>query len=278
MAVEVITKENIYRFAKALPDWLEREENIVLGYVEEEPCATAVLEETDDCWIISWLWVEPEYRGNGIGTLMLEALCKLATQKERKQIRIHYSPDKDWTLMLESILFKKGFLVTHQEIPKTVITREWFLYSEIFEKENVKKPENAHIYSEVPQYLIGEFLSGCEVKKRYLVDRDCVLRADKDLSTVLIKDGKIEGIVLVEKLMEEGIYELSLLYLSPQALKESFFFLRYTADVFRESVKEFKEIHMICVNETAKRLAANLLNTNLYMSKIGEGILAEYML
>ena len=278
MAVEVITKENIYRFAKALPDWLEREENIVLGYVEEEPCATAVLEETDDCWIISWLWVEPEYRGKGIGTLMLEALCKLATQKERKQIRIHYSPDKDWTLMLESILFKKGFLVTHQEIPKTVITREWFLYSEIFEKENVKKTENAHVFSEVPQYLIGEFLRGCEVKKRYLVDRDCVLRADKDLSTVLIKDGKIEGIVLVEKLMEEGIYELSLLYLSPQALKDSFSFLRYTADVFRESVKEFKEIHMICVNETTKRLAANLLNTNLYMSKIGEGILAEYLL
>lgn len=279
MAVEIIAKENINKYAEILPDWLERKENIVLGYMEETlPCATAVMEETDGSWIISWLWVEPEYRSRGIGTAMLEALCMLAAKKERKQVRIIYSADEDWTLMIEAMLFKKGFLVTHQEIPKMIVTEEWFSYSEIFRKENVKKMKNASVFREVPKYLIGEFLEKCEINKNYLVDRDALIRADENLSTVLVKNGEVLGIALIEKVSEEGIYELSLLYLLPQVLRESYSFFRYTADVFRESVKEFKELHMVCVNDTAKNLAANLLNANMYMAEVGDGILSGYLL
>lgn len=279
MAIEIITKGNIEKYAELLPDWLERDENTVIGYMEEViPCATAVMEETERCWMISWLWVEPEYRSRGIGTAMLEALCMLAEKKGKKQIRIIYSADEEWTLMMEAMLFRKGFLVNHQEIPKMIVTEEWFSYSEIFRKQNVKRPECAYLFKDVPKYLIGEFMERCEINKNYLVDRDVIMRADENLSTVLVKNGTIEGIALIENLSEEGIYELSLLYLSPKALRESYSFFRYIADVFRESVKEFKELRMFCVNETSKNLAANLLNINTYMAEIGEGILAGYLL
>ena len=208
MALTLLTPLDLTKFVHLFPDELLDQieaDEIIIGYVEEDPLkATGILmahvEELEV--MIDWLFVDEDYRRRGAGKAMLNFLIKSCEQIDE--------------LGGVSIIFTQE----HESMKGFLDACEFFV---IFEEGHKGFETTLGDFPKFPVFgPVGEVMPITDVPERELarfseaVNNSAIPGAAVDIpfgaanylpeSTVVLEDGKIKGVCL----MEEKDYGLSL--------------------------------------------------------------------
>ena len=208
MALTLLSPLDLEKFAHLFPDDLLDEleaDEIMIGYVEEKPLAATgiLMAHVNDLEVfIDWIYVDEDHRRKGAGRSMMEFLIDSCAQiEELSGLSIVFSQEhKEMKSFLDAceffVIFKegcKGFETTLGDFPKFPVigeSGEIIPISSVPEKE-LERFTKAVNNSSVPGAAVSLPFGAAD----YLPE-----------STVLLEDGKIKGLCL----MEEKDYGLSL--------------------------------------------------------------------
>ena len=84
-------------------------------------------------------------------------------------------------------------------------------------------------------------------------------RADEARSMVLLRNGRVKGLLLVSTMEAEDVLSLDLLYLSKSALHGALALVRQTALAALEHPAGLREVRFICTEEVGMRLCSSLM-------------------
>lgn len=227
--------------------------------VDDTAVGTAEIYITDEGCSLSWLWVAPEYRRRGIGSALLDKVCKIAAETDGHRLTVTYSADAMWAAVMEYMLLIRGFTVLVNTYPGYCFTKEQLLNLQLF--QNLDTAFHSHIVplAEIPKQQLREFIIENLQWKRYLISHADYERADKKRSMALVDNGQIQGLTLVSTLDSEDKLSLDLLYLNKSSPKMALMLLRQTAEAAFEHPAGFKELHFLCIEDVAVKMCRRLM-------------------
>lgn len=262
MALTVITEHNIEAFRSILPQGTVSGKAKLFGWVEEDvACASAVLDEMDAEYSLVWLWVAPVYRCRGIGSALLDAVCRFAVQSGGNWLSVDYSAEEDWSRIFNYLLLRRGFRLERVLLPQYRLQMEalgdaWFM------KQMEKGQESQSI---IPlQRLDAQqrkaMIERLEYQKKYLVSRADFDAADASCSMVLLKEGELKGVTLIRKTDDRGDSMcLELFYLDPKYITSGMALLRQTIQAILRQPEGVREIQFTCVSDISLQLTQRLI-------------------
>lgn len=99
MYLNLLTDSNVYRYEQYIPEaFLHKNEllgTVCLDDEDETLMGVAVAEPSDTVLNILWLYVLPEYRRLGAGSLMLQGLVEMAEAAHLSAVDVYYHSDAD---------------------------------------------------------------------------------------------------------------------------------------------------------------------------------------
>ncbi|MCR5775721.1 MAG: GNAT family N-acetyltransferase [Lachnospiraceae bacterium] len=226
MQLTRIEKENEGAFAHLCPDEMLFNENLLrFGVIDDdEPACVCVTGACENMGAILWIYTDPEKRGRGIGTYMMEQVAGFAEENGLEGIMVDfYSRDND----LDDFLSDAGFLVSydhnyyHVPISEIVYSREMDLlpdplksdapvftladpYGQMIFKETIKNHGlDPRIFAKISPELcaIYENPKGKKISGIFLSELD-----DGDLYVnYMISDESLQGLITVIKFLRDII-------------------------------------------------------------------------
>lgn len=262
MELTRIEQKNIHAFQEILPPYKQYQPAQRLGcVVDDTAVGSAVVYMTEDGYNLSWLWVAPEYRGQGIGGALLDEICEIAAESHTtgRELTVTYPADAPWGAVLEYMLWKRGFSVLVYTYPQYCVTREQLMTSPLMTRAKRGKRSGIVPLSQLTKLQLRELVVENRQRKNYIISHADFERVDEERSMVLLQDGSVEGLLLVSTAEADDILNLDLLYLSKAALNWSLALLRQTAQTALEHPAGLRELRFICIDEAGTRLCEKLL-------------------
>ena len=260
MEIVLITQRNSEKFQEILPEYRGRIPSVLLGCEKDGIAAgTAGLEMTEDGCSLGWLWVDPEFRGGGIGGALLDAACREALERPAGRLTVTYPADKDWSAVMDYMLAVRGFSVMAHRYPTYRITKEQLLASPLLAGDEKKMNPHVVPLSELERFRLQELLVECRLEREYLVSHAAFGWVDPERSMVLLKDGHVMGLALVRSVETEDSLCLDLLYLRTSDAREGILLLQQTALALLRHPAGLRELSFTCMEETGMRICSRLL-------------------
>lgn len=264
MEVIRITQQNFRVFQNILPPQKQYQPVQLLGCVADNTAVgAAVVYLTEDGCSLSWLWVAPEYQRQGIGGALLDKACEIAADSNVPggKLTVTYPEDAPWGTVLEYMLWKRGFSVLVHTYPQYCLTREQLLGAPFMGHTHSEKNSGIVPLSQLSKLQLKEFMIENRQLENYAISHANFERADEARSMVLLRNGKVEGLLLVSTMEAEEILSLDLLYLSRSALHGALALVRQTALAALEHPARLREVRFICTEEAGVRLCSSLIGT-----------------
>ena len=270
MEITRITSNNIEGFQNILPPYVRCENNHILGcIVNKKAVATAVMNLVKDNCSISWLWVSPDYRRQGIGGALLKSLCESAAKEYKKEVTITFPTDASWTVVMEYMMLKCGFTAEIHTYPRFCFTKEQLLSSPLMARKESGEDRRVMTLHQVSHLQIKELIQGSKEKDEYQLTESDFFHADRERSMAFVVEGHIQGLVLVGSGDKEGVLTLNLLYLKRPAANAALMLLHHTALNVLSYPAGFREFHFLCTDEITPKICHQLMGKK-------EAVLVEY--
>ena len=232
MYLKLLTENNVLLYRDMVPEAL-RDKDELLGVVclDEDvdgPLGVAVVEPQGQSLNILWLYVAPEHRECGAGSLMMDGIEEMAEAAGLERVEAFYwtkSPEnelseeecgeyenRDEERILDDFLSENGFVILRETPIYSFVLGD--IYTSDYVQEHNKNIDNKRMkeYVGVPFYEISEeeesYVRGQLIKNGF---NDCISICSKELSFICKKDGKIEGCIIATDDPEEKLLTVAVL-------------------------------------------------------------------
>ena len=228
MYLQLLTNNNALQYADMIPEaFLHRSE--LLGAVclddEDTPIGIAITEPIQDTLNIQWLYVLPEYRRTGAGSLMLQGIAEMAEAADLEMVDVYYHSmfsDNDGKTLEEKypelperelykirdemhenegidyFLLENGFVVMRENPIKS------FLLSDVISSDYVAKRNKDKDKKQLKEYVCVPFDEITPADEEYVTARikdsgypDYTPYCRRDLSFICRKDNSPVGCILI---------------------------------------------------------------------------------
>lgn len=262
MEIVKITQQNFHAFQEILPPQKQYQPVQLLGCVADKTAVgSAVVYITEDGCSLSWLWVAPEYQRQGIGGALLDKTCEIAAVSgiPGGKLTVTYPEDAPWGTVLEYMLWKRGFSVLVHTYPQYSLTRGQLLGAPFMAHTHSEKISGIVPLSRLSKLQLRELTVENRRLENYSISHADFERADEARSMVLLRNGKVEGLLLVSTMEAEDILSLDLLYLSKSAVHGALALVRQTALAALKHPAGLREVRFICTEGAGMRLCSSLM-------------------
>ncbi len=261
MQIKKLTGKELRKASVLVPDEMLRNGTLVLGATAKENLAgVVVLMKRDQDWVVTWLYVEPEYRKQGYGSALLQGALTAAKSAGALTLSMDIDGDSEAGRLMAFMLTKYFFCLHFERIASIQITRDQLEKSVIFADpryagENKRRSSKVCSLRDLKSTELFSFLEDCERRGNYLVSRADYRSADGRVSKVLVFEGQIVGVVLLER-NEENVYELQLSYVERKCQTEFISLIREAAFSLRE--EEWEKLEFVCMDSSVLHLADHI--------------------
>ena len=251
---------------------------IIGAQVDGEPCASLVFEVMDGVYRISWLYVHPDYRRQGIGTKLLDIVCDFIYHKTDKNLTITYKTGNEYTKILDHMLQAKGFELTRHSMLSYSVTKEELLQLPFCQSTLPANNGKSTICSigDLSAVQLKEMISKNEKSGNYLVSRADYLNIDSTRSKVLMQNKEMKGLVLLESTDREGVMQMPVLYMAHDYndVKMQGALLREAVFTAIQPPTSMQILEFYCINEASEKLAKHLFrNSNPKKEWVAYGVM-----
>ncbi len=262
MQIKNLTGKEL-RWAKALvPHEILRQGTLVLGCFSKEILAgVAILMKRDVDWVVTWLYVDSDYRKRGYGNALLQGAVTAAKNAGAISLSMDLDGDSKEGHLMALMLTNYFFRLHFERIASVQITREQFEKAVVFTKPRYvggEKRISSKVYSlrDLKSAELFSFLEACERRGNYLVSRADYRSADGRVSKVLVSGGQIVGVALLEA-TEEKVYGLQLCYVEKKHQMD-FIGLIQSVGLSLQERKGWKKLEFVCMDSTVLQLADHI--------------------
>lgn len=266
MQIVPITNVNINGFLPLIPGSLLRAQVMMFGAIDGETgCGLAAYEIWKDRCVINWLWVAPPWRGEGIGSALLDAVCEDAFSK-RAQVQLCYRATLEDCEILDLMLLRRRFLVTSDEAISCEVTGEELLDSPLMKHIKRQKNSSTRILplDKIEPYTLRVCAVMNEEHGNYQASRADYTGADTSRSMVLMVDTKVRGCVLIHSDGEPGCLRLSMFYLDEECSNMGISFLRSCVTHNLELPGGIKRLRILAPDNRTRKMLVTLLGDVTY--------------
>lgn len=245
-------------FLPFLPAFEWTEHCRVFGAVlDETPCGAAILEGMGHSVSLRWLFVEPSFRCQGVGSALLKTACDAAfSAQDVARMTMCWPIDSEWSPVFSWMLSKTGWLVKVRPVVSFSLQREALAQCDwLSQQAYVHCEESVIPLEELSALQLRELRMKYEEKAEYLLSRAPLDSADKHLSHVMAAEHGVDGLTLVHR--EDDAVVLDLLSIDSANLMGGLALLRKTAHAALKT--DAATITFDCVTPQATRLARHLL-------------------
>lgn len=251
---------------------------IIGAQVDGEPCASLVFEVMDGVYRISWLYVHPDYRRQGIGTKLLDIVCDFIYHKTDKNLTITYKTGNEYTKILDHMLQAKGFELTRHSMLSYSVTKEELLQLPFCQSTLPANNGKSTICSigDLSAVQLKEMISKNEKSGNYLVSRADYLNIDSTRSKALMQNKEMKGLVLLESTDREGVMQMPVLYMAHDYndVKMQGALLREAVFTAIQPPTSMQILEFYCINEASEKLAKHLFrNSNPKKEWVAYGVM-----
>ena len=269
MRIVPITNENRIGFLPLIPQELLRGREKLFGAIDGSTgCGLAAYEMLEDRCVINWLWVAPEWRGEGVASALLDAVCEDAFSK-REHVQLCYKAALDGCEILDLMLMRRGFLVTVGDVLRCELTGEQLLHSPLMRKARPYKQRGARILplSKVEPYALRACVVMNEEHEEYQASRADYAGADAERSMALMVDTEVQGCLLIHPDGEPGCLKVSMFYLDEACANMGIAFLRTCVTHCMEFPEGIKRIRILAASQHVKKMVVTLLGEVAYQTE-----------
>lgn len=266
MQIVPITNVNISGFLPMIPQELLHDQEILFGAIDGDTgCGLAAYELWKDRCVINWIWVAPPWRGEGIGSALLDAVCEDAFAK-RAHVQLCCRAASDGCGILELMLLRRGFLVTADKVMSCEVTGEELLNSPLMKHAKPQKNRGTRILplAKVEPHALHMCAVLNEENGNYQVSRADYAGADMQRSMALLVDTKVRGCVLVHREGEPGCLRLSMFYLDERCSNMGISFLRTCLAHSLELPEGIRRLRILTTDRQTRKMVVTLLGDVAY--------------
>lgn len=252
-------EETFNCFKALLPDDLESDrdasDKLFLGACDEKgnPLGTLIIDQTDDSYNISWIYVAPEYRMNGVGRFLINGFIGYVEES------LNFKPVEAMTGFnqddLKRFFAHLGNFEADEAEDVLELNAEAVKNSKILSKLPKVKFE-VQFFNELPENVQDEFLDRISAegyftvldKKQWrlnLIDKFCLCK---------VENNKITAAVFFSN-GEDEIINLEFIYSDKQS--EFMELLSLTVEVYLKKYSE-KTIRMVAANPSVDRFVGDV--------------------
>ena len=270
MNITGITQENLHAFQAILPLAQKYQSTCMFGCVMDDTAVgTVVIRGAEEDYAITWLWVAPQFRGQGIGSALLDKVCEMTKKESRHSLILTYPSDEPWTAVLEYMLIARGFTVLVHTYPGFYFTGKQLLEAEFMKKfEEIANPGILPL-GKVSHLVLRQLILEGRQRSAYPITTTDLERADGERSLALVRDGQIHGLTLVSTFGAEDMLSLDLLYLKKAGINEALALLKQTAIAALRHPAGLRGFHFICTEEAGTKICSRLMGPQ-------EAVMVEY--
>lgn len=262
MQIKHLTGKELRRARAIVPDGILRQGTLVLGcYSKETLAGVAVLMKREADWVVTWLYVEEEYRKRGYGSSLLCGAVKAAKNAGAVNLSMDLEGDSKEGRLMALMLTKYFFRLHFDRMAKVEVTRKQLEKSVIFTDSRYageKKRLSSKVISlrDLKSKELFAFLENCERRGNYLVSRADYRSAHGRASKVLVSGGQIVGVVLLGRTGEK-LYELQLSYVEKKYQMDFISLIRAAAISLKE-IEEWEKLEFVCMDSAVLQLADHI--------------------
>ncbi len=263
MQIKNLTGKELKQAATLVPDYILREATLVLGCETKENLAgVAVLMKRDDDWVVTWLYVEEEYRRRGYGNALLDGAVAAAKNTGAASLSMDLNGDSEGGRLAAAMLTKRFFRLHFERVARIRVTKEQFGKAVFFTDAKLAgdgKRLSSQVLSlrELKSAELAAFLEECEKRGNYLVSRADYRGADSRKSKALVYQGQIVGVLLLERTGEK-LYTIQLSYVEKKHQMEFVSLIRAAGRSLQESESEWENLEFVCMDSSILQLAKHL--------------------
>jgi len=218
-----------------------------------------VVRQTDEnAAVLTWIYVFDEYRRQGIGNALLDYISKQVGEEADNVLLAEYPNEIESGNILDYMFAKRNFEVWQDTIWIGEIDR-YQLKNTFLADQNLQDDFAGDIYrlEEVPVSALNDFLD----KNESLVIHDVdIYSADKVLSLVLAKNGKLRGIMLVAPGEGYGHYVITNLYVDNKAVALVVGFLSRAMDYLINTDELIRKLSFLVQEKQSKNFIDRVLS------------------
>lgn len=262
MQIKNLTGKELRGARAIVPDGILRQGTLVLGcFFKEILAGLAVLMKRDADWVVTWLYVEPEYRKKGYGSALIQEAVKAAKSEGAIMLSMDLDGDSEEGRLMAFMLTQNFFCLHFDLMAGIQLTRDQLKKAVFFTDTRYtegKKRSSFKVYSllDLKSTELIAFLQDCEKRKNYLVSRADYQNADGRVSKVLVSGDKVVGVVLLERTSEKT-YELQLGYVEKKH-QMHFVSLVKAAALSLLEAEEWENLEFICMDSAILHLADHI--------------------
>lgn len=195
MESRIINRNEMEKFGGFLSTWIRPRDGIICGVLEgDEPVGAAVLDVLDpESAVLLWIYIDEKQRKKGYARHLLEFVTGLADERGMV-IQSTYAEDD----VLNYVLHSAGFEVSRKPVPVYEMELDDIEKTiEDYSKRAIEKSTYRAISLKEANelqlnYLLGEFSSKG-------VDLEELKESNLELSQMLVKDNRVEGVLLIKR-------------------------------------------------------------------------------
>ena len=260
-------KENETNLVEELvPDYCLKQAQLLIALEDKENiCGLAVLMQKDIEWALTWIYVEDDKRGMGLGDMLLDEAIRCASKKGGQFFTVTFDKNGDACDVLLVMLARRGFMLDYERVNTIMVTREQakkaiFMTDEKYLNISYQGHSKTKVYPfyKVKAAELSTFLKKYEEKGSYIVSRAAFNLADSRLSKALFHEGNMVGLLLIEKTNYPGMYTVPVCFVSSKYHTGFVELIKSLADEMLHQTEDFERLSFNCMDDTVQKLGEHI--------------------
>ena len=264
-----ITDANRTAFLPLIPTALLRSQEMIFAAIDGSTgCGMVGYERFQERCVINWLWVAPQWRGQGIASMLLDRVCAVVSSTWT-HVQLCYQAAPDHCAQLDRMLLRRGFVITAEEVLFCEVTGEALMNSPLMKHTRPQKNKGTRIrpLAKVEPHVLRACVVMNEERGNYQASRADYAGADTERSMALMVDTKVRGCVLIHPDGEPGCLRLDMFYLDENCSNMGISFLRACVAHSMELPDGIKRLRIMAPDQRTRKMAVTLLGDVTYQTR-----------
>lgn len=261
MHVSRLMGSSLQNACSIVPADIMNSADMVLGCKDNEITAgVAAIIKKDDEWGLIWLYVLPQYRNKGVGSMLLDDLISMAEQEEVSILSSVMEADIADRHRIELMLARRQFLLNWKTVDKMRVTIEQLRNAAILTAYPKDHLGDNRVMSlgKIPSLTLSNFIKEAERKGNLLVSRADYKNADGAKSMVLEKDGIILGVLLLQMAQKGQLYQVKLCYVDRHYKMHIVSMIQRAAEAILNDPGSTEAIEFSCMDDSIVKLGKHI--------------------